>query len=93
MSKIQMIIENCVECGKPVQTPQVLPYDGKEKQTGMPYHQEGYDGFETEYLGLLCFDCANKLCNEGKIIIGYAGFPYSWEATLSPTFSRKEDQP
>ena len=72
----KLTLENCSICNKEVLIPWTIPYEGETKPTAMPLNHVDEDYSDR----CICFECADKLCNEGKIMIGYAGFPHSWEA-------------
>jgi len=82
MTQIKLETHGCIECDKPTKVPMIQPYEGEEKPTGMTvdYMDEDQD---THILGVLCKECAFKLCDEGIVSIGYAGFPHSWDACVS----------
>ena len=80
--KHELQINACIECDKEVKWPRILPYEGEEKPNGMII--DCYDENGNEHLlGVLCKECAFKLCDEGILGIGYAGFPWSWSAVLT----------
>ena len=60
---------NCLNCGKLVKVPMVEPYKGKEKPSGIILND-----YEDEAIGVLCWDCAEKLCREGFILIACGGY-------------------
>ena len=77
----ELQVNACIECDKEVKWPRVLPYEGEEKPNGMTI--DYYDEYQTSHLiGVLCKECAFDLCDKGIIAIGYAGFPYSWNAVV-----------
>lgn len=78
MSKLEE--HNCIECDLKIKLPMTLPYEGEEKPTGMSISMMDEDG-GTHIMGTICFECSDKLCKEGIIAVGYAGFPHSWDAT------------
>ena len=78
MSKLEE--HNCIECDLKIKLPMTLPYEGEEKPTGMSISMMDEDGGE-HILGTICFECSDKLCKEGTIAVGYAGYPHSWDAT------------
>jgi hypothetical protein len=84
MLVLAMIIKlregKCYYCDKIVKAPLVEPYEGKEEPTAMTLHSS--EDYKDTYLGMICFDCAFSRMRANQLIIGYAGFPWSWEAVL-----------
>ena len=79
MPQIKLETHGCIECDKPVKVPMVTPYDGPEEVTGMTVEYIDEDQ-NTHLIGVLCYDCASKLCDEGivGIAMGGGGPPEAW---------------
>jgi len=61
----------CLNCGKKVKVVRIEPYKGKEHPRGLWLNS--LDG--ECVIGVLCWDCASKLCDDGFIgICGGGGF-------------------
>ena len=75
----------CWKCGKQTVVARVSPCREREKLTGMWLHSMDEDFIE-HVIGVLCMDCAFKLCDEGKIMLGFSGGRLgnldNWGATL-----------
>jgi len=82
MNNTNLEEHRCLECNTPVKVPLIHPYEGDEKPTGMSLHFMD-DHQNTHLVGVLCMECAFRLCREGVIGISYGGFPHSWEADLN----------
>lgn len=71
----------CLECGKIVKVPLIEPYEGQEKPTGIWLSNQYF-----ESVGVLCWECASKLCNEGIIGIG-GGYGLEPDAVLMKSWN------
>lgn len=84
MSRIETTV--CHECEKQIVIPTVSPCGESDKLTGIWLStMDENDNFES--IGALCVECAFRLCDEGKISLGFAGGRLgnleNWEAILS----------
>ena len=64
--------ESCYKCGKQTVVPTVSPCRESDKLTGMWLSRMDED-FNEKTIGVLCKDCAFKLCDEGKVSLGFSG--------------------
>ena len=71
-----LTLEKCVNCGKEIYIPWILPYEGNRKPTGMPLYDEHYGPYPES----ICIECAFKLHDEGTI--GLVHETDGWEACL-----------
>jgi len=69
---VDVDIKPCHNCGKQTIVPTVSPCRESDKLTGMWLSQMDED-FGEEKIGVLCADCAFKLCDEGKVSLGFSG--------------------
>ena len=76
----------CLNCKKETVVARVSPCDEPEKLTGM-WLSEMDDFYTEKTVGVLCADCAFKLCDEGKVTLGFSGGLLgnldNWSALLS----------
>jgi len=74
---------SCENCKKTTVVARISPCRESEKLTGMWLTYMDED-FRMHTVGVLCKDCAFKLCDEGKISLGFSGGYLSnldnWEA-------------
>ena len=86
MSQSGFRTRNCKNCGKETVVARVSPCSEPGKLTGMWLYRMSED-FGQETVGVLCKDCAFKMCVDGKVSLGFCGGRGgnldNWEALLT----------
>ena len=77
--------QKCWKCAKETVVPRVSPCSENDKLTGMWLITIGND-YGGKNIGVLCKECAFKLCDENKVMLGFCGGLIgnldNWEAVL-----------
>ena len=76
----------CENCGKPTVVARISPCDEPDKLTGMWLQRFDWETQDFPVIGVLCRECVFKLCDEGKVSLGFSGGYLNnlanWEAIL-----------
>lgn len=70
MSDLETV--NCWNCGKKIVLPRVSPCRNSKQITGI-WLSSMNEELEEKTIGGLCVDCAFKLCDDGKVSLGFSG--------------------
>jgi len=88
MKCLKAILEtrNCENCGKETVVARISPCSEPSKLTGMWLIRMD-EFFNEKTVGVLCKDCAFKMCDDGKVSLGFGGGLLgnldNWEAVLT----------